>query len=89
MTLLGIKIASQIDPKSAKKGIETKVQFGLGFGPLLEGFLVILVPSLGQAGSKLAPKSGKLGSQDDVKKMSQKMSSSESRGRGGWSLITD
>ena len=40
MALLGTKMASKIDQKSIQKGIETKMQFGLGFGALLERFLV-------------------------------------------------
>ena len=66
MALLGTKIASKIDQKSIQKGIETKMQFGLGFGALLEQLFWIQL-------GKLVPKLGKLGSQDDVKKMTEKV----------------
>ena len=66
MALLGTKIASEIDQKSIQRGIETKMQFGLGFGALLEQLFWIQL-------GKLVPKFGKLGSQDDVKKMTKKV----------------
>ena len=49
------------------------MQVGLGFGALLERFLVDFGSQVGrQVGTKLTPKSGKKGSQDDVKKMIEK-----------------
>ena len=67
MPLLGTKFASKIDQTSIQKGIETKMQVGLAFGPLLgtisDGFWCKFG---GQVGSKLGQNRG-------LKAMSTKM----------------
>ena len=64
-----------------KKVIDDKMDVGMGFGWLLDRFLVGLGDQVGrQVRVKLAPKSYKMGYQDDVKKLIEQ--------RGGRSLRT-
>ena len=56
---------SKIGKKSIKKAIKNKMQVGIDFGWLLERFWAQVG---GQNGAKLAPKSEKWRSQDDVTK---------------------
>ena len=77
MVDLGVGNRSKINNKSIQKGIENKTQVEMDFGWLLDRFLVDFDPKLGKA--KLAPKSEKMGYQDDLKKSSKKQSRRESQ----------
>ena len=63
-----IQNRSKIDPKGHRNQ-----DSGWDLEPSWNDFWSILAPSWAQVGLKLAPKSGKLGSQDDVKKMTKKV----------------
>ena len=66
----GIPNRSKIDPKRASK---PRCNLGWDLDLSWSDFWWILAPSWTQVGSKLAPKLGKLGFQDDVKKMTKKV----------------
>ena len=72
MALLGTKMASKIDQKSIQKGIETKMQFGLGFGALLERFLVDFGAKLGPSWAQVGTKIWKIGVSRRCQKNDQK-----------------
>ena len=65
----GIQNRPEIDPK----GHRNQDAIWVGIWISWNNFWSILAPSWAQVGPKLAPKSGKLGSQDDVKKMTKKV----------------
>ena len=72
MALLGTKTASTIDKKSIQTGIETKMQSGLGFGLLLERFLVDFGAKLGPSWVQVGIKIGKIGVSRRCQKNDQK-----------------
>ena len=77
MALLGTKIASKLNQKSVQKGIELKMQFGLGFGPLLERFLVDFGATLGPSWVQVGTKIGKIGVSRRCQKNDTKRSTQE------------
>ena len=74
----------QIDQKSIQKGIETKMQFGLRFGALLERFLVDFGAKLGPSWVQVGTKIWKIGVSRRCQKNDQKKSMRECARKVTW-----
>ena len=87
-------LAPKWHPKSnknrSKRASKPRCKLCWDLEPSWSDFWSILAPSWAQVGPKLAPKSGKLGSQDDVKKRTKKVERRATREKwaeGGGSLL--